>query len=204
MTALFNRFPPLRIAVVTVLLLHLYSCTSLRLPAEMPSFPSDEILRISREGVTLEARPVITREEYWELFDDYLPELGIAAVWVNVRNTRGEEIIPGARWNLRIDGRRYRAMDSDALLPRYYKRRRIRMYSINTDRKARGRLETLRFHPGRIAAAADREGLLFFPIDPARASDWHTEATLASAEIVTSKKQRLVLELPLSYAHPQR
>jgi hypothetical protein len=154
--------------------------------------------------VTLEARPVVGGEEYWDLFDDHLPEVGIAAVWINLRNGRGEEIVPGARWSLRLADRRYRDMDSEALFPRYYARRGIRMYSINTDRRARSRFEELRFQPGGLAPSAERAGLLFFPIDPARASDWHSAATLLSPEIRTSEKKPLVLELPLRYAGPQR
>jgi hypothetical protein len=191
-------------ALLTTLIIQAYACSTLRVPAAMPSFPTAEILRISRAGVTLEARPVVTRDDYWELFDDHLPEVGIVAVWINLRNGRSEEISSGTQWSLRLAGRRYRAMNSDALFDRYYEGRSIRMYSINTDRKARIRLETLRFHPGRIAAATEHNGFLFFPVEPSRASNWHSEATLVSSEIRTSEKTPLVLELPLSYADSQR
>src|SRR5262245_57714412 len=115
----------------------LASCTTLKVPVRLPKV-SGPTLQASREGVLVGAHPIEGRENYWELFDDDLPQIGIAALWVRIENSRAEAIdLADLNWTLEARGESFSNLSTDQVLDRYYDRRGIRFYSVNSDRKAR-------------------------------------------------------------------
>ena len=87
---------------------------------------------MSHGGVTLEAHPVAGEDAYLELFDDNLPELGIAAIRVVVRNGRDAALSwEKAQWRLQTGSRKYASLNSDGVLRRYHKGRGIRFLTVH-------------------------------------------------------------------------
>jgi hypothetical protein len=178
------------------------SCATLKVPATAPEFSADSFLRVAVDGITLAAHPLVTREAYWDVFDDYLPEVGIVAIWIRRHSTLDREIDASrARWRLRLPLREAGHLRSVELLKRYYKGRSIRMYTIEADLQARSRLEKLLFQPGRLEPSARREGFIFFRLDHDARLEWTKGAILVGSGIWPGDRS-LTLELPLFYAHP--
>jgi hypothetical protein len=191
------------VQIICVFALAASSCATLRVPVTAPEFSADSFLRVAADGITLAAHPLETREAYWDVFDDYLPEVGIVAIWIRIDNMRDQEIDASrARWRLRLPLREAGQLRSDDLLKRYYEGRSIRMYTIEADLQARSRLENLLFRPGRLEPSAGREGFIFFRLDHDARLEWTKGAILVGSGIRPSEDKPLMLELPLFYAHP--
>ncbi len=161
------------------------------------------MLRADRSGLTLAVKPIQGVNEYWDLFNDNLPEIGIAAAWVKLSNSgSGTLDLSKSEWTLQIGGRTLARMQTAKVLTEYYKRRHIRMYLVSADVKAQKELENISFHQVRLRPSGEAEGLVFFHIDPAFAPLWARNATLQVTDIRTSAGKRFDLSLSLSYATP--
>ncbi|PYV18537.1 MAG: hypothetical protein DMG07_03735 [Acidobacteria bacterium] len=173
-------------------------CTTLRVPARIPDFPAGELVRTSVEQVALEAFPVEGREANWELFDDYLPEIGIAAVWVSVRNDRGAAVdLTGLRWELKLGSKVAASLGRDEVLKRFYKGRKVRMYSLAADRSARDALERVLFRPGKLAPGARASGFVFLKLDPGQISSWARNGVLVGRGARLQDGRQIELRAPL-------
>ena len=179
------------------------SCASLKVPVDLPAV-SRPALRASRDGVTLGAHPIEGRESYWELFDDELPAIGIAAVWVRIENSRAEPIdLSDLRWTLQAGNETYSALNIDQVLERYYERRGIRFYSQNSDRKAREDLERVTLKGGLLAPSAVSQGFVFLDVDHSSGHGWWSRgARLYARGIRLENHQRVQFEFSPVDAHP--
>jgi hypothetical protein len=200
--------PKIGTRFLIVLLLAVYaalivSCTTMRVPLRAPSYPEQEMLHRSQEGIDLAVRPIEHEDEYWQLFDDNLPSIGIVALWLEARNQRDTAIeLPLANWSLRIGGRSYPAISVDELFKRYYDGYRVRMYSIKADRSARRDMARVAFQPGRIEPSMKREGFLFFRINPEVGAAWNREASLLLHDVLPGSRSKTTIEIALSHANP--
>lgn len=184
-------------------LLLMCSCATLKVPADPPEFKSEEMLHAGAPGIEMSVMPIRGRDSYWSLFDDNLPEAGIAAVWVTVRNTADAELdLSRVKWVLSRDGRDYPALNGDQVFKLYYQARHVRMYAAESDRRARLALERIRFQPGRVSPSANREGFVFFRIDPGASPDWSERGILIADDIRVGNNRMSMLQVHLSYAHP--
>jgi hypothetical protein len=180
----------------------LNGCSTLRVPSGYADAGTPGGARATVEGVTLSVKPIVGREAYWELFDEDLPRLGLAAAWVTIQSSTGEAItIRPERWSLRSGGRRYPALRPGAVMDRYHHGSRARLYPLQADRDARARLERICLQPGPVIAGAERGGFVFFSVDSASADSWSREATLTAHYTAIGKKRKVAIEVPL-YAHP--
>jgi len=191
-----------RSSAAAVLLL-MCSCATLNVPADPPEFKSEAMLHARAPGIELSVVPIQGRDLYWSLFNDNLPEAGIAAVWVSVKNTADAELdLSKARWVLSGDGRDEAALTGDQVFNLYYHTRHIRMYSAETDRRARLAMEKIRFQPGRISPSANREGFLFFRVIPGASFDSGARTILIAENIRHRNSRMSPLQVHLTYANP--
>jgi hypothetical protein len=181
----------------------LASCATLQVPVSEPTFSRQHFLSATQDGIRIGARPIVDEDEYLKLFDDFLPQIGIVALWVEVNNTRAEaiDLRPG-NWYLRTGNRRYHASNVQDIFARYYRGRGIRMYAVGTDRTARRNMEKVAFPFGRIEPNLTRHGLLFFEIDPALISVWDRGATVGVTDIRLNRGLKISFEIKISHAHP--
>jgi hypothetical protein len=192
-----------RAAFLVASILSCVACTSLRVPTQPPSFKAEQFSRMERLGVTLEARPLRGTDEYWDLFDENLPEFGVVGLWIAVRNGQGSPLnLAKSKWILRTGAREYRAIDADEVVKRYYRRRGIRAVTVHADRRARSGLETLMLGPGRIPVSGMREGFVFFRVEPSPQADWMKGSSLIVRKIRNAEGQSIDFDLPLAYATP--
>ncbi len=169
----------------------------------MPTFRPDEMLRADRSGLILAVKPIQGVNEYWDLFNDNLPEIGIAAAWVKLSNSgSGTLDLSRSHWALQIGERTFARMETSEILTHYYKRRHIRMYLISADRRAHKELENIAFHWVRLRPSGEAEGLVFFHIDASLAPLWARSATLQISNIRNAAGKGFDLNLSLAYATP--
>jgi hypothetical protein len=181
----------------------LASCTSLHVPAKPPVFERAELRERAAEGLLLRARPIGERERSLELFDDDLPALGIAPMWVVIENGRPAAVdLRRAGWSLEVDGRRETALSSETLLDRFYANRKIRVYSLKADADARRALESLLFRPALLPPAGSASGFLFFKIDPTVRTTWARRGRLALRGVDLGEGRSLEVVVPLAHAAP--
>lgn len=179
------------------------ACATLEVPVTPPQFQAADFFSAGRDGIEIRAKPIEGIDSYLELFDDNLPEIGIAAVWVIVRNVRAEEIsLENARWNLRVGGDGASDLGVSQIFEAYYKRRGIRFYSQYMDERERADLQNLIFKGGRIPPSREQSGFVFFRIEPVLNAEWACTAVLGLRDIRISDHQKADLEVSLSYANP--
>src|SRR5438034_11704580 len=117
---------------------------SLQVPSKAPSFPFERCLNASREGVVVRAYPIEHYEDYWQVFEEDLPKIGLGALWVRIDNSRPGAIdLKDARWTLRKGERSFTSLDAKDVLKQFYSGQGIRMYSVAVHEKARKGLERL-------------------------------------------------------------
>ena len=191
---------PLLLAACGIML---SACATLQAPLQAPDIPPQERRHAAIEGIDISVKAIEREDEYWQLFEDYLPSIGIVALWVEVRNTSATSIdLQRSDWSLRIGDRSSPAMSSDQVFERYYDGYQVRMYSIQADRKARLRMERAAWQHGRIQPSLRREGFLFFRIDPGMASEWTRKATLLLHNLRLGPGAKTTLEIVLAHANP--
>ncbi len=107
--------------IIVLSLLGLMSaCATLDLSVRPPTFEPGEYAQSIRNGLELRAIPIQGEDRYWNLFDDYLPEIGITAVWAVVRNTGESDIdLSRSRWELRIRGQTHPTLSTDQIFKLY-------------------------------------------------------------------------------------
>jgi hypothetical protein len=177
------------------------ACATLQVPRAVPSYPNQEILSTRVEEIEMGVRPIRSEAEYLQYFDDNLPAIGIAAIWMEVSNSRTRSVsMQPASWVLRIGDRDFHSMTVSEVFTRYYRQRRIRMYSVRNDREARQDLEKMALGDAPIAPAAQRRGFVFFRIDPQMASDWDHRATLVARDVLLDGGSKTVLRIALFHA----
>jgi hypothetical protein len=182
--------------------LHL-SCAGLRLPSAAPEFDPASWPASERNGLTVRALPIEGREQYWDLFDENLPSLGIAAVWIEVRNNGPTSVDLGlSRWKLNVHGQGLSALAASQFLDAYYRGRRVRMYSSAADVRARADLARVMLSAGGLRPGGREEGFLFFRIGPDSESDWSRAATLTASAVRLDSRTAILIELPLAHAAP--
>jgi hypothetical protein len=192
-----------RSGLAAAALLLMSSCATLNVPAEPPRFDPTETQHASAPGVELGVKPILEREEYWSLFDDNLPEAGIAAVWVSVKNLSDREIdFSGVRWVLRRGMADQAALTSDQVFKIYYRARHIRMYAAETDRRARLAMERVRFQPGSIHPSAERDGFLFFHVYSSALQEWTGRGTLCAENVRLNDGITSSLQVHFTHANP--
>jgi hypothetical protein len=179
----------------------LYACSSLHVQPKRPLFRSQDLVRTSRDDIEFGWKAIVGEDEYLDLFDENLPESGLVAIWIQIRNGRAQEIDPNPHaWSLRIGNEKFPALSIAEVFKRYYSGSKIRMVTVNADRTARAEMEQLAFPRGRIPAGTAREGLLFFRIKSAFAAEWAGAATLCASEIQLAPHSRTRIEIVLFHA----
>ena len=189
-------------ALLTACCLMLGGCATLQVPAKAPSFPSEKYLNTSRAGVVVRAYPIEHSEDYWQLFDEDLPRIGLGALWVRIDNRRDGAInVKEARWTLTKGGRSFTSLNAKDVLKQFYRGQGIRMYSVAAHERARKGLDRLILKGGTIPPSGFVEGLLFFKTDPGT-SRWSTGAKLSARDIQLETRKEIEIELPISDANP--
>ncbi len=179
------------------------SCATLQVPLQAPDIGPQEMRHATIEGIDVSVKAIEKEDEYWQLFEDYLPSIGVVALWVEVHNTGAKALdLRRSDWSLRIGNGSSPAMSSNQVFERYYDGYQVRMYSIETDRKARLRMERAAWRQGRISPSLRREGFLFFRIDPGMASGWTRQATLLLRNLGLKPGAKTTLEIVLAHANP--
>jgi hypothetical protein len=179
------------------------SCTSLRVPVDFPGYESAQSLNLSADGIDVFAKPLISRQDYQDVFDDYLPEIGLVAVWVQVQNTRSSDImLAKEKWALRTGNRNRKQLDAPSILKRYYQGRNIRMYTLHTYTRARQQIEQSMIRDGKISSSMKLDGFVIFPIDKALQQDWNKGAVLMHKGIYLNDQKKVEIRLSLDYANP--
>ncbi len=150
--------------------------------------------------------PIRTWEEYWALFDDNLPEIGLLAVWVELRNTRPQEIdLSGVKWELQRGPESFHAADLGQVFKQYYKRHDVRLYSLNADNDARQAMSLWLLHTSRLRPEESQKGFLFFRLNSYQPPDWNRGTVLFARGFpgdAGERRARRNLELPLFHANP--
>jgi hypothetical protein len=181
----------------------LSSCSTLQAPLHAPDIGPQEMRRAAIEGIDVGAKAIEAEDEYWQLFEDYLPSIGIVALWVEVHNTSAAAIdLRRSDWSLRIGDRSSAALSADQVFEQYYDGYHVRMYSIQADRKARLLMERAAWQQGRIPPSLRREGFLFFRIDPGMAAGWTRQAILLLRNLRLKPGVKTTLEIVLAHANP--
>jgi hypothetical protein len=178
------------------------SCASLRLPVELPNYEAAQLLTLSIEGVNVFAKPLISRRDYQDIFDDYLPEIGLVAVWVQVQNARSPDItLADNRWLLRIGKHNARQLDAPSILKHYYRERNIRMYTLGSYTRSREKIEKLLIPDGEISTLMALEGFAIFAVDKSLQKDWNKGAVLMNKSIYLDNRKKVEIRLSLDYAN---
>jgi hypothetical protein len=182
------------------------SCSVLQAPVSPPALHREQQYRISSAGLIIEAAPIRSWEEYWELFDDNLPEIGLLAVWVEVRNSRAQEVdLSTVKWRLMRGPENLSATGINELFSWYYKSRKLRFYSVNADKQSRQAFSKWMLPSSHLQPAQSQKGFLFFRSSSSLGADWNHNAVLVvrglPAETETHDAYRN-LELPLFNANP--
>jgi len=182
--------------------LMLGACATLQVPSKAPSFPFEKCLNTSREGVVVRAYPIEHYEDYWQVFEEDLPKIGLGALWVRIDNSRPGAIeLKDARWTLRKGERSFTSLDAKDVLKQFYSGQGIRMYSVAVHEKARKGLERLILKDGTIPPSGFLEGFLFFKTDPGNRR-WSTGAILSGKDIQLETRKEIEIELAISDANP--
>jgi len=173
-------------------------CTSMRVPRSIPNQGGSDVVSTTADGITVKVKPIVGREGYWELFDDNLPEIGIVAAWISIRNDRPDEVLADPkRWYLLSGSIASRRLRSTEVIDHYHKARKIRMYTVKAEQEACGRLDDIGLKPGRLPPAGSAEGFLFFrTAGPADAS-WHRHARVIMRGLFSGKERRKEIVIPL-------
>ena len=178
------------------------ACSSLKVPATFPRFPSERLLRTQSEGVNLEAYPLEGHETYWEVFDEDLPRAGIAAVWVKFVSAREDALdLKGLQIKLRAGARDLSPLAAHEVLEQYYRGRGIRAYGVLAHEKSRQEIGALILKPRTLAPNGSVEGFLFFKIDPDRSKTWTRGTSLVVEKIRLSNGKQIQIVRPLSDAN---
>jgi hypothetical protein len=178
------------------------ACTSLKVPAAIPRFSAELLLRTQSEDVTVEAFALEGHEAYWEVFDEDLPRAGIAAVWLKVTTARQDALdLKGLQIKLRAGGRDLSHLEAHEVLRQYYRGRGIRAYGVLAHKKSRQELGAVMFKPRTLASNGSIEGFLFFKIDPDRSKDWTHGTSLVVDKIHLPNGKKIQFVLPLSDAN---
>ncbi len=179
------------------------ACATLHVPSSAPTFKPEDLPRTGDNYMEIRAKVIDGINSYWDLFDEYLPEIGIAALWVLVRNPGPSEIsLASAKWELRLGGEISTSIETDDVFKLYYKRRGIRMYSLVADQKARRQLQDLSLGRGQIRPGKEEAGFLFFRIPPSHNPNWARGAVLSLRDLREANGNKTTFALPLIYANP--
>jgi hypothetical protein len=180
------------------------ACITLRVPARAPEFAAADLVRATVEDVTLEARAIQGTAANHDLFDDDLPEIGIGAVWVSIRNARSAPIDLGSvQWALTMRDRQYAALRRDDLLKRFYKGRKIRLYSTRTHGDAQAALDRALFRATTIAPGSTAAGFVFLKTEPTRTPSWARGATLVARGVGVGDGRRIDVQVTLAEGVPE-
>jgi len=179
------------------------ACASLHVPAAAPTIPGNRWISANAGGLSIRVAPLTERMNYWEVFDENLPECGIVALWMEISNGSGVSYGLGeAAWRLRVGNREFRPLNSEEVLQRYYEGRRIRFYSEEGDRKARIDLAERMLPHTVLPPSGKVAGFLFFALDADLASSWDQQATLIARGLPDERAPDGGLRIPLHHATP--
>lgn len=185
----------------------LSACATLEISVKPPTFEPQEYLRSTCKGLELRAIAVEGVDRYWELFDDYLPEIGIAAVWVKILHTGQSSIdLSKSKWGLRFHGQMHPPLSTEQVFRLYYKKRKIRFFQLETDAKARARFEQASIAlPNTLHPGSEQSGLLLFDLVAlGPEQDWSRDATLSLQNVRFARDDQADLVLPLNHADTNR
>ena len=179
------------------------SCAVLQAPVSPPSFTRDQIRHRSTGGIEIDALPIQKLEDYWELFDDYLPEIGLVAIWVELRNKSSADFdLSRINWELRRGTLRLPEASIADIFKQYYKRRHVRFYSIDSDQVSRDAMSRVLLNTGRLGRSESRKGLLIFKSMSPQPPDWSRDGVLVARGFQPEAEGHQTLELPLFHANP--
>ncbi len=202
-----RRCPPCFIRAWVILLLPLsnllgaISCTSLHAPAVLPAYNAGDSYISADSGVQIRALPIREPSRYYELFDEYLPEVGILALRVSVADETSQPVDASSVVFLLQDGdTTHRALEPDQLFKIYYGRSHIRMYTLNTDETARRDISRVSFKKGIIPPREAADGLIFFSPAEHLSAGWPVRSILVVRGIRLADGRKLRFKIPLAYA----
>ncbi len=188
----------MRRALPLALTLVFSNCATLRVPASIPDLGSSGFYTVIADGVSVRIKPIVGQEGYWDLFDDDLPEIGIAAAWISIHNGRQDEIhLEPRRWHLFFGARKSSLLSPKEVLDRYYEGRNIRMYSVHADLEARQLLDKIRLQRRMLLPEETTEGFIFMRIESAARAQWHRNARLVVRGAFGAGGSGKEIEVPL-------
>lgn len=196
----------LRLTLLALLAIGSSSCTVLQAPVSTPVVSREDTFHGSLAGLEIDAVPVRTWDANWALFEDFLPEVGLLPVWIELRNDRRQEVDLGSiEWKLEQGATRLSVANLNDIFKIYYKRRHIRMYSLNADREARKAMSKWLMPEGPLAASQTLKGFVFFRSKTPQTQEWTRGCVLIARGLPDhsgARGKETELEIPLFHANP--
>ncbi len=93
-------------------------------------------------------------------------------------------------------------MSVDAVFKRFYKRRGVRIYNVNSDQSARQGMAGTLLPPIVLPPQETRKGFLFFDISPSLNEQWSRDGVLVLRNPAAGRNAAHMLELKLVHANP--
>ncbi len=178
-----------------------HSCTTLHVPVQPPAFAPGDPEAVEVSGIEIRAKAIEGRDTYLSLFEDDLPEIGIVAIWVSVRNGSPLALpATGFRWELRHGSSTFHSLSTRKVFDLYYRARRIRAYSAHSDSEARRGMEKLSFPEGILPQSAAREGFVFFKVPLGWSAGWVQGTVLDVRLPKRGESSKESTGIPLSHA----
>lgn len=201
----FRQCSRLRSVAAFIVLCASICCSSLRVPVDSPSFKPEEFFHGAKDGLRLEVRPIEGTTDYWDMFDENLPEAGIGVLWARLSNNRSEPVhLKELEWLLRLGMKNFNDLNSQEVLDQFYKGTGKRMHTLAADESSRRNLERKMFKPGLLPPSQLLEGFVFLRIPKNSVTKWHQGGALIARGIRLDNGRKIQIEVPLAISPPSR
>jgi hypothetical protein len=201
----FRAGSKLRSVAAFIVLCASIGCSSLRVPLDSPTFKAEEFFYGERDGLRLEVRPIEGTTDYWEMFDENLPEAGIGVLWARLSSTRSEPVdLKELDWLLKMGMRNFRDLNSQEVLEQFYKGTGKRMRTLAADESSRRNLEGKMFKLGLLPPSQMLEGFVFLRIPTNSATNWYQGGAVIARGIRLDNGRKTQIEVPLANSPPRR
>lgn len=195
----FRLCSRLRSVAVFIVLCASICCSSLRVPVDSPVFKAEEFFEGAKEGLRLEIRPIEGTADYWDMFDEDLPEAGIGVLWARLSNTSSEPAhLKDLKWLLKMGMKNFNGLNSGEVLDQFYKGTGRRMRTLAADESARRALERKMFKPSLLPPSQMLEGFVFLRIPKNSVTNWYQNGTVMARGVRLQDGRKIQIEVSLS------
>jgi len=201
----FCKCSRLRSVAAFIVLCASMCCSSLHVPVDFPTFKAEEFFHGAKDGLRLEVRPIEGTTDYWDMFDENLPEAGIGVLWARLSNTGLEPVhLKDIKWQLKLGIKNFNDLNSQEVLEQFYKGTGRRMHTLAADESSRRDLERKMFKPGLLPPSQMLEGFVFLRIPKNSVTNWYQGGALIARGIRLDNGRKIQIEVPLTISPPSR